>query len=226
MLSILAAVLMQAATPAVAAPAPTPSVVTTPDWLRKPTGADMAEFYPKAAAAAHVEGHATIHCKVAATGDLTDCVASNDEPAGQGFGEAALRLSPLFKMRPMTRDGVAVSGGRINIPIRFMLPQQEAPPTAEAVLHCYGYAAAEAERNPASQDAQRAVFTFGLILQIRLLGEHSRPTEVAQVLASQLSIATGRLDDPKFKGERDECAVILSSRGGTKLERMFSALEQ
>ncbi|HEX2817872.1 MAG TPA: TonB family protein [Phenylobacterium sp.] len=131
-------VLAYAEPPAAVAPAPPrPSVITMPDWLRKPTGADMAEFYPKPAAAAHVEGRAVLHCRVAATGDLTDCAASNDEPAGQGFGEAALRLSALFKMRPMTKDGVPVAGGQINIPIRFMLPKQ-APLNLETALECYG----------------------------------------------------------------------------------------
>jgi TonB family protein len=210
---------------AVASPPPKPSVITAPDWLRKPTGADMARFYPKAAAAARVEGRATIHCKVAVTGDLTDCVASNEDPLGQAFGEAALNLAPLFKMRPQTKDGVPVSGGQINIPIRFMLPKQEPPmPTAEVALRCYGYAAAEAERNPVSPTAQIGVFAFSFLIQIRLVPEHPRPSEVAEVLASQRSIAASKLDDPRFKGERDECATALPADSAAGLQKMIADL--
>jgi TonB family protein len=131
-------VLAYADPPAVAAPAPPrPSVITMPDWLRRPTGADMARYYPKAAAAGRVEGRATIHCKVEASGVLTECVAMNESPPGQGFGDAAVGLAALFKMRPMTKDGVPVFGGQINIPIRFALPKLP-PLSLETALECYG----------------------------------------------------------------------------------------
>jgi TonB family protein len=222
MIFALAAALLQAAAPAVAPTPPRPSIITAPDWLRKPTAADMVEFYPKAAAASHVEGRATIHCKVAASGDLTDCAVMSQEPADQGFGDAAVRLSALFKMRPMTKDGAPVSGAQINIPIRFALPRQA--PSPELTMRCYGYAAAEAERNPTSQPAQTAVLAFGLVTQLRLLAENARPSEVAEVLASQRSIAAGKLDDPKFKAERDECATALPGDAATSLQRMLAGI--
>ncbi|MGZ3378423.1 MAG: energy transducer TonB [Phenylobacterium sp.] len=227
MLSVLAAFLMQAAAPASApaatplSPASRPSVVTNPDWLRKPTGEDMSKFYPTAAAAARIEGRVVLRCSVNAAGDLMDCSTSGEEPMAQGFAEAALSLAPFFKMRPMTRDGVAVSGGKINIPIAFRLPKP--PPSPELALRCYGYAAAEAERNPMSVTAQAGAFAFSSLIQIRLLPEHARPSEVAEVLASQRSIATPRLDDPKFKAERDECAAALPGDAAGVLQRTLPA---
>jgi protein TonB len=34
-----------------------------------------------------------------------------------------MRMSRLFKMRPMTKDGSPVSGGTVRIPIVFRLPK-------------------------------------------------------------------------------------------------------
>lgn len=122
-------ILAQATPPAAVAPAPTPrpSVITQPDWLSLPSGDDMAKFYPKAAADARIEGRAVLRCTVTAAGDLADCTAPGEEPVGSGFGEAVLNLAPLFKMKPMTKDGVPVSGGKVAIPIRFVLPAPAAP---------------------------------------------------------------------------------------------------
>jgi TonB family protein len=216
-------ILAQAATtpPAAIAPAPPrPSVVTNPDWLMKPAPADFANTYPKAAASAHVEGHATMKCKVTAAGDLADCAVESEEPADAGFGAAALSLSSKFKMRPATRDGVPISGQAIRIPIRFVLPKRD-PPSPELAMRCYGYSAAEAERNPRSQPAQMGAFAFGALIQGRLVFENARPSEVAEVLTSQRRIAADKIDDPKFKAERDECAVALPAGVSAGLQQMF-----
>src|SRR6185503_5853162 len=106
---------------------------------------DMANYYPKAAAAANVEGQATIACRVTKEGTLSECRVAEESPPGQGFGEAALGLATLFKMRPMTRDGAPADGGKINIPIRFRLPRPPAAPeplTLETALECYSATAA------------------------------------------------------------------------------------
>jgi TonB family protein len=131
-------ILAYAEPPAAVAPAsPKPSVITQPDWQSRPTGADLAALYPKAAAAAHIEGRAVLRCKVAASGDLTDCTANAEQPPGQGFADAALAMAPKFKMKPMSKDGVAVAGGQVAIPIRFGLPKA-APLNLETALECYG----------------------------------------------------------------------------------------
>lgn len=106
-----------------------PSVIVQPDWEQKPTGEDMALFYPPKAVAEHVEGMATIGCKVSAEGLLVECRVVQETPPDAGFGEAALRMSQRFKMKPMSRDGHPVSGGVVRIPIRFALPSTPAPTT-------------------------------------------------------------------------------------------------
>ncbi|MBS0361763.1 MAG: TonB family protein [Proteobacteria bacterium] len=109
-------------------------VITKPDWVEKPVAADVTDFYPKAALAAHTEAWTTMHCAVAITGQLTDCKVTREEPQGLGFGEAALALAAKFRMKPQTQDGVPTAGGEINIPIRFLLPSDH-PASPPATPH-------------------------------------------------------------------------------------------
>jgi protein TonB len=71
-----------------------------------------------------VEGRATITCTVNARGTLEGCSVVSEEPGDVGFGDAAMKLSKLFKMRPMSRDGQPVDGGTVRIPIVFKLPKE------------------------------------------------------------------------------------------------------
>ena len=96
-------------------------MITQPDWVRKPSGEDLERYYPDRAQRMNVEGRATISCTVDARGTLQNCAVTAEDPPGQDFGDAALRMSRLFKMRPMTKDGAPVDGGKISIPIAFRL---------------------------------------------------------------------------------------------------------
>ncbi len=113
-----------------AANLPVEGVVTKPDWLRKPSGEDMANFYPPLAQMFSLSGRAMIDCTVTDQGALTDCSVGGETPIGIGFGQAALRLSDLFRMKPQTFDGAPVGGAKIRVPIRFVAPQ---PPTPAPV---------------------------------------------------------------------------------------------
>ena len=81
----------------------------------------MARYYPERAQRLEVSGRAELSCQVLASGKLTSCSVVSEDPGDQQFGEAALKLSRLFKMRPMTRDGAPTSGGTVKIPIRFQI---------------------------------------------------------------------------------------------------------
>lgn len=202
MLGILAALLMQGAAPTPAAAASRPSVITNPDWAHKPTGDDISQFYPKAAWAANVEGRATIHCIVMATGDLADCRVLSEEPVGAGFGDAALALGPRFKMKPQTRDGVPVSGGPINIPIRFALPKTPEIPTLELALECYGASAVETERDPGATESRASTFLWQLAAQVLSEPEKLRPSEMDARLAAarKLGATTSPSTQARCKG--------------------------
>lgn len=108
-----------AAEPA-APPAPnvsrTAAVITNPYWERKPSPDEFSNFYP---AGANSTGVASISCSVTDVGRLTNCVVLNEFPEHKGFGQAALRIASLFKMKPKTVDGRPVAGGIISTRIRF-----------------------------------------------------------------------------------------------------------
>jgi protein TonB len=109
--------------PVVASPAPPPprpTVITAPDWASRPSADDVSRYYPDRAQRLSVSGKAEISCGVLANGKLTNCTIVSEDPPDQQFGDAALKLSKLFKMRPQSKDGVPTSGGTVRIPIRFV----------------------------------------------------------------------------------------------------------
>ena len=101
--------------------APRPSVVTNPDWIRRPSADQFAQYYPERAQRLEMAGRATIVCTVTAAGTLQGCSVTSEDPADYGFGDAAIKMSRFFKMKPATRDGVPVEGLKVTIPLRFNL---------------------------------------------------------------------------------------------------------
>ena len=117
----------------VAAAAEVPSVVessarpealqiTAPPWRSRATGDDVAKVYPREARRQRVNAQVTMECSVDAAGRMAACDILDEQPAGYGFSEAALKLAPRFRLHATLPDGTPVEGGRIKIPLRFMGP--------------------------------------------------------------------------------------------------------
>lgn len=103
-------------------------LVGKPIWAAMPPPADFNGGYPDAAKRAGVAtGRAVLLCDIAAGGRLSGCSTQSEEPAGLGFGDAALALSGGFLLRPWTVEGLPVVGGKVKVPIRYNAP---APPPA------------------------------------------------------------------------------------------------
>jgi len=96
-------------------------VLTNPDWIRRPSGELFNQLFPQKAIRYRVNGRAEIGCTVAATGFLEACEVIDESPAEFGFGAAALKMAGSFQMRPMTRNGVPVTGAQVHIPIVFAI---------------------------------------------------------------------------------------------------------
>lgn len=88
------------------------------DWLRRPTPSQLMAVFPTKALEKGLDGEATISCKISPQGALFDCVVVSEEPAGVGFGQAAIALTPQFLMKPAMKDGKPVVSG-VRIPISF-----------------------------------------------------------------------------------------------------------
>lgn len=83
----------------------------------------MARFYPDRAARLEKSGRVTLSCRVKANGTLEACSVTSEDPTDFGFGDAALKLSRLFKMKPQTRDGTPTEGAPVTIPLVFNPPE-------------------------------------------------------------------------------------------------------
>lgn len=94
-------------------------------WLRKPTLREMEPFWPDRARERKLSGHVLLACEVRRSGRPNRCRALAESPAGEGFGDAAIRMSRLFRVRPVTRRGKPADMP-VLIPVLFEAPN--APP--------------------------------------------------------------------------------------------------
>ena len=86
--------------------------------VRAPTAADIRNIYPAAAKLRGVTGKVELICILNAEGAFTDCRVVREDPAGEGFGAAALRTVPAFRAAPAV-PGFPMAGQRVRMPINF-----------------------------------------------------------------------------------------------------------
>ena len=93
-----------------------------PIRIVRPTREEIMIEYPPDALARGVSGRATVECEVVASGLLDHCLVLQEDPAGYGFGEAAIRLAFEHQVRP-DAEGRYPVGRRVDLPVEFTPPR-------------------------------------------------------------------------------------------------------
>ena len=101
---------------------------TPPSYLARPGSALLERNYPRAALDHAVSGAAALRCTATPEGLLANCGVERESPAGWGFGEAALKSAPAFRLKPALKDGAPVEAS-VAIPLVFLT-------FAEVTLDC------------------------------------------------------------------------------------------
>ena len=105
------------------APVPIPSsalaLITRPDWISRPSAAQMSRAFPQHALNDEIGGAVKLQCQVLTGGNLANCSVTDETPVDMGFGHAAMRLTRHFKLSPRTVNGQAVDGAAVVFTVRF-----------------------------------------------------------------------------------------------------------
>ena len=94
-------------------------------WIYRPSDAEMRRFWPPAAVGNRISGRAVLACQVPRSGRPDRCWVVSETPADIGFGAAAVAMAPLFRIRPVLRNG-KVLPVPVIVPVAYDIAQ--APP--------------------------------------------------------------------------------------------------
>lgn len=188
-------------------------VITNPGWEKPPSALDLAPYYPPRARLENVEGKATIECKVAIDGSLSDCRVVSEEPAGYGFGEATVQAARTFRMRPRTENGKPVGGAEVRIPLTWKLGAPVVPDIAavdaDAAAACFATYFVAIETNLAREDDLPAIqlFQWGALATAKASLSTYDPREIEAKMRAGIIPARRRAsaNPTLFRAEVDDC---------------------
>ena len=96
------------------------------DFVKAPSGGEVAADYPPRAQDLGKAGRAQVICRVLPDFSLA-CPEVEEAPADFGFGEATQRVALLFRVSPMMKDGQPAVGKWLKFAINFNLAAPAAP---------------------------------------------------------------------------------------------------
>jgi hypothetical protein len=103
-----------------------PYIAPDPIWLALPTAAEFQAAFPKTERGAN-RVRVVLLCDVAAGGALSGCSVDSEEPAGQGYGAAALALAPKIRVGLLSAAGTPLVGAKIRVPVRYEITPVSPP---------------------------------------------------------------------------------------------------
>ncbi len=101
-----------------AAPTLTVEVKSAAVMTAGPTSEQMTAYYPEQALREDRAGHTVMACTVLVSGALSACSVAAEDPAGLGFGAAALQTAHLFKFTPAQAHGKPMES-TVTIPLTW-----------------------------------------------------------------------------------------------------------
>lgn len=173
-------------------------------WDAAPSAAQIDAAYPKAALRKGVEGNAVMRCELTLEGSLKRCKTVSERPQGYDFGDAALKLAPLFKSVPLdsVMDPKLIPTVRLDVPVHFAPPAPSAQPRRltsvkwtrqpdpEAVYEAYPAKAADAGVDTGRAMVDCAIGSHGQLSDCKVVSEQpdalgfgAAATAVAQMMA-------------------------------------------
>lgn len=87
-------------------------------FAQRPTASDFSRNYPRRALNAGLDGRVTLSCVVQRSLRL-ECRVAEEDPPGQGFGQAAVRIARRFRAERQFPDGRATVGAQVTVPMAF-----------------------------------------------------------------------------------------------------------
>lgn len=83
---------------------------------------DKEEYYPERGLKNCHSGRTVVQCVVMPDGKLSNCAILSETPLGDGFGDATLQVTHLWRIRPYSADGKPTSGGVFRRTVVWMPP--------------------------------------------------------------------------------------------------------
>jgi TonB family protein len=104
-----------------------------PEWKSVVTPEAVTSVFPAQALKAGLKsGRGTLDCVAKDSGALDQCKVVSEEPAGMGFGGAALSIATAMQLNPWNEQAGPVGGTLVRLPIVVKVPDGAAPAAGAA----------------------------------------------------------------------------------------------